>query len=162
MKKFTKRGIAIVLTIVMLIGLLAVGAGAATYKVKAGDNLSKIAKEQLGDASKWKEIYEANKDIISDPNSIYVGQELVIPGTEEPSEEPSEEPAEETDTRIPTGAVFTQTTGGMVLGYSVDGIDQYYGIPSQETIGELYTAYQRCCYTIDCLNLIPRKDLKTH
>lgn len=129
MKKFTKRGIAIVLTIVMLIGLLAVGAGAATYKVKAGDNLSKIAKEQLGDASKWKEIYEANKDIISDPNSIYVGQELVIPGTEEPSEEPSEEPAEETDTRIPTGAVFTQTTGGMVLGYSVDGIDQYYGIP---------------------------------
>lgn len=82
MKKFTKRGIAIVLAIVMLIGLLAVGAGAATYKVKAGDNLSKIAKEQLGDASKWKEIYEANKDIISDPNSIYVGQELVIPGAE--------------------------------------------------------------------------------
>ena len=82
MKKFTKRGVAIVLAIVMLIGLLAVGAGAATYKVKAGDNLSKIAKEQLGDASKWKEIYEANKDIISDPNSIYVGQELVIPGAE--------------------------------------------------------------------------------
>ena len=33
------------------------------------------------------------------------------------------------DTRIPTSAVFTQTTGGMVAGYSVDGIDQYYGIP---------------------------------
>ncbi len=82
MKKFTKRSIAVVLTIVMLIGLLAAGAGAATYKVKAGDNLSKIAKEQLGDSTKWKEIYEANKDVISNPNIIYVGQELVIPGDE--------------------------------------------------------------------------------
>ena len=35
MKKFTKRSVAIVLAIVMLIGLLAVGAGAATYTVKS-------------------------------------------------------------------------------------------------------------------------------
>ena len=119
-----KKILALVLALVMLVSLMGV-ASAATYTVKAGDNLSKIAQEQLGDASKWKEIYEANKDIISDPNSIFVGQQLVIPG--EDTEEPAEGTAE--DTRVATGAVFTQTTGGMVLGYSVDGIDQYYGLP---------------------------------
>ncbi len=51
-----------------------------TYTVKAGDNLRKIAKEQLGDAEKWEEIYEANQDIIKDPNVIQIGMELEIPG----------------------------------------------------------------------------------
>ena len=50
-----------------------------TYVVKAGDSLSKIAKEALGDASRWKEIFEANKDQIKDPNQIHPGQELRIP-----------------------------------------------------------------------------------
>jgi nucleoid-associated protein YgaU len=49
------------------------------YVVKEGDSLSKIAKEILGDASRWKEILEANKDQIKDPNLIRVGQELRIP-----------------------------------------------------------------------------------
>ena len=52
---------------------------ARTYVVKAGDNLSKIAKEVLGDASRWPEIFEANKDQIKDPNLIHVGQELKMP-----------------------------------------------------------------------------------
>jgi nucleoid-associated protein YgaU len=49
------------------------------YVVQPGDSLSKIAKEIYGDASRWPEIFEANKDQISDPNLIRVGQELVIP-----------------------------------------------------------------------------------
>jgi nucleoid-associated protein YgaU len=49
------------------------------YVVKEGDSLSKIAKEVLGDASRWKEIFEANKDQIKDPSLIRVGQELRIP-----------------------------------------------------------------------------------
>lgn len=49
------------------------------YEVKPGDSLSKIAKEVLGDAGRWKEIFEANKDQISDPNIIRVGQKLKIP-----------------------------------------------------------------------------------
>jgi nucleoid-associated protein YgaU len=49
------------------------------YVVKSGDSLSKIAKEVLGDASRWPEIYEANKDQIKDPNLIYPGQELKLP-----------------------------------------------------------------------------------
>ena len=49
------------------------------YVVKSGDSLSKIAKEVLGDASRWPEIFEANKDKIKDPNMIHPGQELRIP-----------------------------------------------------------------------------------
>jgi len=51
-----------------------------TYVVKSGDSLSKIAKELLGDAGRWPEIFEANKDQIKDPNLIHPGQELKIPG----------------------------------------------------------------------------------
>ena len=48
------------------------------YVVKAGDSLSKIAKEQLGDAKRWPEIQKLNK--IDNPNLISVGQELKLPG----------------------------------------------------------------------------------
>ena len=51
-----------------------------TYTVVAGDSLSKIAKREYGDASKWRAIYEANKDLIKDPDLIYPGQELKVPG----------------------------------------------------------------------------------
>lgn len=48
-----------------------------TYEVKAGDNLSKIAKKYSGIS--WKDIFEANKDKISDPDMIFPGQVLTIP-----------------------------------------------------------------------------------
>lgn len=48
------------------------------YRVIAGDTLWKIAREQLGNGSKWNEIYEANRKTIKNPNLIYIGQELVI------------------------------------------------------------------------------------
>lgn len=48
------------------------------YRVIAGDTLWKIAREQLGNGSKWNEIYEANRKTIKNPNLIYVGQELLI------------------------------------------------------------------------------------
>jgi nucleoid-associated protein YgaU len=54
-------------------------AEARTNVVKSGDSLSKIAKELLGDAGRWPELFEANKDKIKDPNLIYPGQELDIP-----------------------------------------------------------------------------------
>lgn len=51
-----------------------------TYTVKAGDSLSKIAKLELGNSSKWNEIYKLNTKIIgSDPNRIKPGQKLVMP-----------------------------------------------------------------------------------
>lgn len=50
-----------------------------TYKVAKGNSLWLIAKKVYGNGARWKEIYEANKGIIKNPNLIYVGQELVIP-----------------------------------------------------------------------------------
>ncbi len=50
-----------------------------TYVVQAGDSLSKIAGELLGNSNRWPEIFEANKEQIQNPNAIQVGQELVIP-----------------------------------------------------------------------------------
>ena len=50
-----------------------------TYTVKAGDTLSKIAKEHLGDANAYMKIFEANKDQLSDPDKIKPGQVLKIP-----------------------------------------------------------------------------------
>lgn len=51
-------------------------APANIYVVKPGDNLSKIAKELYGDSKKWVDIYELNKDTITNPDIIYIGQEL--------------------------------------------------------------------------------------
>lgn len=52
---------------------------ATTYVVVKGDSLWSIAKRLLGNGRLWQQIYDANKDIIKDPNMIYVGQVLVIP-----------------------------------------------------------------------------------
>ena len=52
---------------------------AKTYTVVAGDTLSKIAKREYGDASKWHAIYDANKDTIKNPDLIYPGQTFKIP-----------------------------------------------------------------------------------
>jgi nucleoid-associated protein YgaU len=52
---------------------------ARTYVVVSGDSLSKIAKREYGDAQKWRKIYEANRNIIKDPDLIHPGQVLRIP-----------------------------------------------------------------------------------
>ena len=52
---------------------------ATYYTVVRGDTLSKIAKEQYGNASKYHAIFEANKPMLSDPDKIYPGQVLRIP-----------------------------------------------------------------------------------
>lgn len=52
---------------------------AQTYTVKAGDTLSKIAKQQLGDANAYMQIFNANKDQLQDPDKIQPGQVLKMP-----------------------------------------------------------------------------------
>lgn len=54
---------------------------AATYTVQKGDSLSKIAQEQFGDGKKWKAIFEANRDQITNPDLIHPGQVLKIPSS---------------------------------------------------------------------------------
>ena len=55
------------------------GAAARTYTVKAGDTLSKIAKEHLGDANAYTKIFDANRDQLNDPDKIKPGQVLKLP-----------------------------------------------------------------------------------
>jgi nucleoid-associated protein YgaU len=50
-----------------------------TYTVKAGDTLSKISREFLGDANEYMRIFDANKDQLKDPDIIQPGQVLKIP-----------------------------------------------------------------------------------
>jgi len=50
-----------------------------SYKVKAGDTLSKIAEKVYGDAAKYNLIFEANKDQLKSADDIKVGQTLKIP-----------------------------------------------------------------------------------
>lgn len=57
-----------------------VEAGQKVYKVRPGDTLSGIARDQLGNLRRWPEIWEANRGRIADPNLIDVGWELVLPG----------------------------------------------------------------------------------
>jgi len=61
-------------------GASAGGSGSnKTYTVKAGDTLSKIAKDIYGNANEYHRIFEANRDKLQSPDKIQVGQELVIP-----------------------------------------------------------------------------------
>ena len=52
---------------------------AKKYTVKAGDTLWSIAAKYLGSDAKYMQIYEANRKILSNPNIIKAGQELIIP-----------------------------------------------------------------------------------
>ena len=49
------------------------------YEVKSGDSLSRIAKHFYGNGNLWKILFEANTDILKDPNKIFPGQKLKIP-----------------------------------------------------------------------------------
>ena len=49
------------------------------YVVVRGDSLSKIAKTFYGNANSWKRIFEANRDVIHNPDLIQPGWKLRIP-----------------------------------------------------------------------------------
>ena len=49
------------------------------YTIEKGDSLSKIAQRQYGDPMKWKALFEANREVIKDPDLIYPGQQIRIP-----------------------------------------------------------------------------------
>jgi nucleoid-associated protein YgaU len=57
-------------------------AAAQEHTVQIGDSLSRVAQKYYGDITKWSKIYEANKQTIKNPNYIFVGQKIVIPGAD--------------------------------------------------------------------------------
>jgi nucleoid-associated protein YgaU len=55
------------------------GSADRTYTVQSGDTLGKISKQFYGNANEYMKIFEANRDLLSDPNKINPGQSLKIP-----------------------------------------------------------------------------------
>ena len=51
-----------------------------TYTVRPGDTLAEIARQQLGDGERWRDIYRANADELDSPDAIRAGQTLKLPG----------------------------------------------------------------------------------
>jgi nucleoid-associated protein YgaU len=49
------------------------------YVIQKGDTLSAVAKKFLGNANDYPKIFEANREVIKDPNLIYPGQKIRIP-----------------------------------------------------------------------------------
>lgn len=54
-------------------------AGGLTYEVISGDSLSLISQKVYGKASRWKEIFAANRDQLKDENSLKLGMKLYVP-----------------------------------------------------------------------------------
>ena len=53
--------------------------GTQSYTIAKGDTLSSIAKAHYGKASAWHAIYDANREVIDDPDRIFPGQVIQLP-----------------------------------------------------------------------------------
>ena len=97
-----------------------------SYTIKAGQTLSDVAGELLGTRGRWREVYEANKDKIPDPNRVKAGITVVFPA--------SRRTGGSTTTRQPESTAVTATSpcpvGGN--GYLVKQGDTLYQIAKRE------------------------------
>jgi len=78
---------------------------AKLYTVVKGDTLWKIAEKNLGNGARYTEIFEANKPMLSDPDLIFPGQALRIPGAqagESASAETPKKPGDDIVWKAPT------------------------------------------------------------
>jgi len=58
---------------------------AQAYTVKSGDTLARLSEQFYNSPNKWEKIYEANRDVLKNPNYIYVGMKLMIPADDKAS-----------------------------------------------------------------------------
>lgn len=66
-------------------GTAAPATARAIYVVEQGDSLISIARNVLGDGTRWREIYELNKSQIANPDVLYVGLKLQLPERSPPA-----------------------------------------------------------------------------
>jgi 2',3'-cyclic-nucleotide 2'-phosphodiesterase/3'-nucleotidase len=62
------------------------------YQIRPNDRYVTIAREQLGDGSRWREIYELNVDKFPDPGLIRAGVRIMLPAEEVVSRTPGSRP----------------------------------------------------------------------
>lgn len=75
-----------------------------TYLVKAGDTLTGIATRLLGSSTRYGELFEANREILSSPNDLKIGMTLRVPPLippREPSEEDTSSIVEKAEQTLP-------------------------------------------------------------
>ena len=127
MKKHRKL-FATLITIVLALGMMAT-ASAASYTVAPGDSLWRIAQTQLGNGSRWKEIYEVNRSVISDPNRIWAGQVLTIPDSNlnVPADQSGKEPAVTTPSGRPIPMASVNGVNFNTLTEAIQVANQYPG-----------------------------------
>jgi LysM repeat protein len=130
-----------------------------TYVVQRGDLLSTISKKFYGTTGKWRQIYEANREVISDPDVLKVGTEIVIPDitAADPGEAAVRVERREPGTREGAGRTHKVASGDTL--YSIAA--KYYGDGNQwsatrysggvayndraELSGHLHSAGLPCC-----------------
>lgn len=98
--------------------------GYQTYTVRSGDTLSGIAQATLGDGSRWREIYELNKNAIgSNPNVIIPGTMLKLPeGATVPTAAAPSTPAPTVELNFP----LNTDQIAHVLGAPVENVRKYW------------------------------------
>lgn len=81
-------------------------AAAQTHVIESGDSLSVLAERYLGSQGRFQEIYEANRDVLTDVNRLPVGATIVIP------------PDTKTTTKLPNATAQTGTSARATPGHS--------------------------------------------
>ncbi|MBI1338375.1 MAG: LysM peptidoglycan-binding domain-containing protein [Phycisphaera sp.] len=101
---------------------------AGTLVVGPGDTLSSLASQHLGSGDKWDALYQANKDVIKDPDTLVVGMKLKLPAT---ATTQTGSPVTNLNTQRETPRNTTTPTGKT---YTVREGDTLYAI-AQRTLG---------------------------
>lgn len=122
----------------------------SVYTTQRGDNLSKIAQKMYGDKARWKDIYEANKDSIKDPNLIWANQQFVIPDSivaETPQPQQEQQPQQElvlqdTSTVLAEQSAEQQVATTSEPSYAEDTTNMFVGtINGENVVGYLDNTY---------------------
>jgi LysM repeat protein len=90
----------------------------STYSVRPGDTLSLISQRFYGTTSRWNWIYQANRSKISNPDSIYVGEQLTIP-----NHAPTATAYSPKHAKKPTATVLTSSAGKLSGNLSCSGLE---------------------------------------